>query len=119
VSWLIKLAAYFYQSLLITDQVYCRMLKVDWLTAGVLRRELVHLLQILPANEKLGLEADEIGQTLLTNRMHRKLQPPLNNGGVLEIICQDILAGCWCTADLGWLNIRPLQVTARVPQAKH
>ncbi len=30
-------------------------------------------LQILPANEKLGLEADEISQTLLTNRMQRKL----------------------------------------------
>jgi hypothetical protein len=50
------------------------MLKVDWLTAGVLLRQLVHLLQILPAKEKLGLEADEIVQTLLTNRMQRKLQ---------------------------------------------
>ncbi len=32
VSWLIKLAAYFYQSLLITGRVYCPMVKVDWLT---------------------------------------------------------------------------------------
>ena len=70
-SWLIKLAAYFCQSLLITGGVYCQMLKVDWLTAGVLLRELAHRLQILPANEKLGLEADEIFQTLLTNRMQR------------------------------------------------
>ncbi len=36
VSWLIKLAAYFCQFLLITSRVYCRMIKVDWLTAGVL-----------------------------------------------------------------------------------
>jgi hypothetical protein len=50
------------------------MIKVDWLTAGVLLRELAHRLQILPANEKVGLEADEISQTLLTNRMQRKLQ---------------------------------------------
>jgi hypothetical protein len=50
------------------------MIKVDWLPAGVLLRELVHRLQILPANEKLGLEADEISQTLLTNGMQRKLQ---------------------------------------------
>jgi hypothetical protein len=50
------------------------MIKVDWLTAGVLIRELAHFLQILPANEKLGREADEISQTLLTNRMQRKLQ---------------------------------------------
>jgi hypothetical protein len=41
------------------------MIKVDWLPAGVLLRELAHRLQILPANEKLGLEADEISQTLL------------------------------------------------------
>jgi hypothetical protein len=50
------------------------MMKVDWLTAGVLLRELAHSMQILPANEKLGQEADEISQTLLTNRMQRKLQ---------------------------------------------
>jgi hypothetical protein len=50
------------------------MIKLDWLTAGVLLRELAHRLQILPANEKLGLEADEISQTLLANRMQRKLQ---------------------------------------------
>jgi hypothetical protein len=50
------------------------MLKVDWLTSGVLLRALAHRLQILPANEKLGLEAGEIYQTLLTNRMQRKLQ---------------------------------------------
>jgi hypothetical protein len=50
------------------------MMKVDFLTAGVLLRELDHRLQILPANEKLGLEADEIFQALLTNRMQRKLQ---------------------------------------------
>jgi hypothetical protein len=50
------------------------MIKVDWLTAGVLIKELAHCLQILPANEKLGREADEISQTLLTNRMQRKLQ---------------------------------------------
>jgi len=37
------------------------MIKVDWLTAGVLLKELEHCLQILPANEKLGLvEADEV-----------------------------------------------------------
>jgi hypothetical protein len=50
------------------------MIKVDWLTAGVLLRELAHRLQILSANEKLGLEADEISQTLLTKRMQRKPQ---------------------------------------------
>ncbi len=50
------------------------MMKEDWLTAGVLLRELAHRLQILPANEKLGLEDDEISQTLMTNRMQRKLQ---------------------------------------------
>jgi hypothetical protein len=50
--------------------------------------------------------------------MQRKLQV-LNNDGTPEIICQDSLAGCWCTADLGWLNIGQLQVTAGVPQAKH
>ncbi len=50
------------------------MIKVDWLTAGALLWELAHCLQILPANEKLGLEANEISQTLLTNRMQRKLQ---------------------------------------------
>ena len=50
------------------------MTKVDWLPAGVLLRELAHRLQILPANEKLGLEAAEIYQALLTNRMQRKLQ---------------------------------------------
>jgi hypothetical protein len=50
------------------------MIKVDWLPAGVLLRELAHRLQNLPANEKLGLEADEISQTLLTDRMKRKLQ---------------------------------------------
>ena len=41
--------------------VYCPMIKVDWLTSGVFLRELAHRLQILPANEKLGLvEADEV-----------------------------------------------------------
>jgi hypothetical protein len=50
------------------------MIKVDPLTSGVLLRELAHGLQILPANEKLGLEAEEISQTLLANRMQRKLQ---------------------------------------------
>jgi hypothetical protein len=35
---------------------------------------LAHRLQILPANEKLGLEADKKSQTLLTYRMQRKLQ---------------------------------------------
>jgi hypothetical protein len=50
------------------------MMKVDWLLVHVLLRELAHHLQILPANEKLGLEAEEISQTLLTNRMQRKLQ---------------------------------------------
>jgi hypothetical protein len=50
------------------------MIKVDWLTAGVLLRALAHRLQILPANAKLGLEAGEIYQTVLTNRMQRKLQ---------------------------------------------
>jgi hypothetical protein len=74
VSWLIKLAAYFCQSLLITGRVYCPMIKVDWLPAGVLLSESAHCLQILPANEKLGLDADQISQTLLTNRMQRKLQ---------------------------------------------
>jgi hypothetical protein len=49
------------------------MIKVDWLIAGVLLRALAHRLQILPANEKQGLEAGEIYQTLLTNRMQRKL----------------------------------------------
>ncbi len=73
-SWLIKLAAYFCQSLIMPGRVYCQMTKVDWLTACVLLRELAHCPQILPANEKLGLEADEITQTLLTNRMQRKLQ---------------------------------------------
>ncbi len=58
-----KLAAYFCQSLLITGRVYCSMIKVDWLTAGVLLRELTP-----------SLEAHEISQTLLTNRMQRKLQ---------------------------------------------
>ncbi len=48
--------------------------KVDWLTANDLLRELAHSLQILPANEQLGLEAEEISQTLLTNMMQRKLQ---------------------------------------------
>jgi hypothetical protein len=43
------------------------MIKVDWLTAGVLLGELAHFLQILPANEKLGLETDKNSQTLLTN----------------------------------------------------
>jgi hypothetical protein len=47
---------------------------VDWLSAGVLLRELAQRLQILPTNEKQGLEAEEISQTLLTNRMQRKLQ---------------------------------------------
>jgi hypothetical protein len=47
------------------------MIKVDWFPAGVLLRELAHRLQILPANEKLWLEPDEISQTLLTNRMQR------------------------------------------------
>jgi hypothetical protein len=50
------------------------MIKVDWLPADVLLRELAHRLQILPAKGKLGLEAEEISQTLLTNRMQRKLQ---------------------------------------------
>jgi hypothetical protein len=48
------------------------MIKVGWLTAGVLQRALAHRMQILPANEKLGLEDGEIYQTLLTNRMQRK-----------------------------------------------
>jgi hypothetical protein len=49
--------------------------KVDWLTAGVLQRELAHCLQILPAHEKLGLEAHEIAQkNPADNRMQRKLQ---------------------------------------------
>jgi hypothetical protein len=39
-SWLIKLASYFHQSLLITGRVYCPMIKVDWLPADVLLREL-------------------------------------------------------------------------------
>jgi hypothetical protein len=73
-NWLIKLAAYFCQSLLITGRVYCPVIKVDWLITGVLLRELAQCLQILPANEIIGLEADEISQTLLTNRMQRKLQ---------------------------------------------
>jgi hypothetical protein len=50
------------------------MIKVDWLIAGVLLGELAHCLQILQANEKLGLEADKISQTLLTNRMQSMLQ---------------------------------------------
>jgi hypothetical protein len=50
------------------------MIKVDWLPAVVLLRELAHRLQILTANEKLGLEAGEISQTLLTDRMQRMLQ---------------------------------------------
>ncbi len=49
----------------------------------------------------------------------KKAIGPLKNGGSLEIICQDSLAGCWCTADLGWLNIRQLQIQASVPQARH
>jgi hypothetical protein len=49
------------------------MIKVDWLSAGVLLRELAYCLQIL-SNEKIWQEADEISQTLLTNRMQRKLQ---------------------------------------------
>jgi hypothetical protein len=110
VSWLIKLAAYFCQSLLITGR-YCSMIKVDWLTAGVL--------QIIPANGKLGLEADEISQTLLTNRMQRNYRTTIDNGGAPEIICQDSLAGWWCTADLGRINIGQLQVPAGVPQTKH
>jgi hypothetical protein len=68
VSWPIKLAAYFCQSLLITGWVYCPMIK--WID---LLWELAHCLQILPANEKLRLEADEISQPLLTNMMQRKL----------------------------------------------
>jgi hypothetical protein len=72
-SWL---AAYFSQSLLITGRIYCPMIKLDWLTAGFLLRGLAHRLQILPASEKLWLEVDEISQTLLTNRMQRKLQDP-------------------------------------------
>jgi hypothetical protein len=118
VSWLIKLAAYFCQSLLITGQVYCPLIKVDWLPAGVLLRELAHRLQILPANEKLVLEAEEISKALLTNRMQRKLHDPLNNGGVPESICQDSLAGCWCSAHFGWLNIGQLQVPAGVPTSQ-
>jgi hypothetical protein len=102
VSWLIKLAAYFCQSLLITSQVYCPMIKVEWLTAGVLLWELAHCLQILLANEKLGLEADEISETLLTNRMQRKLYRTTKQWRSPEIICQDSLAGWWCTADLGF-----------------
>ncbi len=39
---------------------------------------------------------------------------PINNGGAPEILCQDSLTGCWCTADLGWLNIGQLQVLAGV-----
>ncbi len=113
-SWLIKLAAYYCQSLLITGRVDCPIIKVDWLTAGVFLRELVHCLQVLTANEKLGLEADKISQTLL-----KKATGTPNNGGAWETICQDSLAGCWCAADLGWLNIGQLQVPAPVPQAKH
>jgi hypothetical protein len=94
------------------------MIKVDWFTAGVLLRESAHRLQILSANEKLGLEADEISQTLLTIGCKKAIGPP-NNGGAPEKICQDSLAGCWCTADLGWLNIGQLHVPAGVPQAKH
>jgi hypothetical protein len=74
VSWLIKLAAYVCQSLLVTGRVYRPMINVDWLPARVLLSESAHYLQNLPANEKLGLEADEISQILLTNRMQRKLQ---------------------------------------------
>ncbi len=74
-----KVSCLFCQSLLITGRVYYQMIKVDWLTAGVLLRELAQCLQILPANEKLGLEADEISQTLLTNRMQKKLQSAGNN----------------------------------------
>ncbi len=66
----------YFSSLLITGRVYCSMIKVDCLTAGVLLRELAHCLQILPDNEKPGLEADEISQTLMTKRMQRKLQDP-------------------------------------------
>jgi hypothetical protein len=47
---------------------------VDWFPAGVLLKELAHRMQILSANEKLWLEADEISETLLTNRMQRKPQ---------------------------------------------
>jgi hypothetical protein len=51
------------------------MIEVYWLTTGVLLRALAHRPQILlPANEKLGLEAAEIYQALLTIRMQRKLQ---------------------------------------------
>jgi hypothetical protein len=76
VNWLIKLAAYFCQSLLITGQVHILSNDKSGLAfhAGVLLRDLAHRLQILPASEKLGLEADEISQTLLINRMQRKLQ---------------------------------------------
>jgi hypothetical protein len=119
VSWLIKLAAYYRQSLLITGRVYCPMIKLDWLPAGVLLSDSAHCLQILPANEKLGLEAEEISQTQLSNRMQRKTTGLLNKGTPPELIFQDCLAGCWCTPDLGWPNIGLLQVQAGVPQAKH
>jgi hypothetical protein len=92
--------------------------KVTWLPAGVLLRELAHRMQILPANQKLELEADEISQTLLTNRMQRKLQDHKTTGAP-EITCQNSFAGGWCTADLGWLNIGQLQVPAGVLPAKH
>ncbi len=36
--------------MLIKGRVYCPMIKVDCLTAGVLLRELAHRLQILPAS---------------------------------------------------------------------
>jgi hypothetical protein len=63
------------------------MISENWLTAGVLLGELAHRrLQILPANKKAT-----------------------NNGGAPEIICQNSLSGCWCTADLVWLNIGQLQ----------
>ncbi len=47
------------------------MIKMDWLPAGVLLRELAHRLQILPANEKLGLEAGKIAQTFWTNKANK------------------------------------------------
>jgi hypothetical protein len=80
--------------MLITGSVYCPVIKVDWLTDGALLRELAHRLQLLPANEKLGLEADEISQKPADQKDAKKTTGPLNNGGALEIICQDSLAGC-------------------------
>jgi hypothetical protein len=61
------------------------MIKVDWLSAGVLQREdgaglvaprLVYNLRILSANEKQEMVADNVFLTLLTNTKQGKLQDP-------------------------------------------